>query len=104
MSQRGKKNSKFSPRQIKFLELYLSGFSMKAAARAAGYRGSSDPALCNTGRAILTKYQQSGIFRGVGGGEGRIAQLLIDMASNHQSESGRLKGLRILSKVMLSRR
>ena len=104
MSHKEKKNSKFSPRQIKFLELYLTGFSMKDAARAAGYRGSTAPALCNTGKAILTKYQQSGIFRGAGVSEGRIAQLLIDMASNHQSETGRLKGLRILSKVMLSRR
>lgn len=104
MSSKGKKNSKFSPRQLKFLELYFSGFSMKDAARAAGYRGSSDPALCNTGRAILTKYQQSGIFRSVEGAEGRIAQLLIDMASNHQSESDQLKGLAILAKTMFPRR
>ncbi|MDO9574237.1 MAG: hypothetical protein Q7I94_04500, partial [Candidatus Contubernalis sp.] len=101
---KGKKNSKFSPRQILFLELFFSGCSMKDAARAAGYKGSSAPALCNTGRAILTKYGQSGIFRGAGVSESRIASLLIDMAVHSQSESGRLKGLRILSKVMLFRR
>jgi hypothetical protein len=51
MPQREKKKSKFSPRQIKFLELYFAGCSLKAAARGAGYLGASDSALCNTGRA-----------------------------------------------------
>jgi hypothetical protein len=95
MSQRDKKNSKFSARQLRFLELYFCGLSMKAAARAAGYRGSSDQALCNTGRAILR--------RAVANDTG-IAKLLLDMAVNNQSESGRLKGLIILSKAMLTRR
>jgi hypothetical protein len=104
MSPKEKKNIKFLPRELLFLELFFSGCSMKDAARAAGYRGSSAPALCNTGRAILTKYEQSGIFRGAGVREGRIAQLLLDMVVNNQSESGRLKGLTILSKVMFSRR
>ena len=108
MSHKGKKNIKFSPRQLRFLELYFSGFSMKAAARAAGYRGSTDPALCNTGAAIIRKYSQSasakGIFRGAGAIEGRIASLLLDMAMNSQSESSQLKGLSILSKAMFSKR
>lgn len=108
MSYKDKKNSKFSPRQVKFLELYFSGLSMKDAARAAGYRGSSDQALCNTGAAILKKYEQSasvkGIFRGAGGSESRIASLLLDMAMNSQSESSQLKGLSILSKAMFSKR
>ncbi len=95
MSPKGKKNSKFSPRQVLFLELFFSGCSMKDAARAAGYRGSSAPALCNTGRAILLRAVAT---------DARISQLLLDMAVHSQSESGRLKGLRILSKVMLSRR
>jgi hypothetical protein len=104
MSHKGKRKSKFSPQEIRFLELFFSGFTMKDSAKGAGYRGSSPSALCNTGRAILNKYEQSGIFRGAGASEGRIAQLLIDMAVHSQSEAGRLKGLRILSKVMLSRR
>jgi hypothetical protein len=71
------------------------GRRLKAAARAAGYRGSSAQSLCNTGAAVLR--------RAVANDTG-IAQLLLDMAVNNQSESGRLKGLTILSKAMLTRR
>jgi hypothetical protein len=77
---------------------------MKDSAKGAGYRGSSPSALCNTGRAILNKYEQSGIFRGAGASEARIASLLVDMAENNQSEAERLKGLTILSKAMFSGR
>jgi len=95
MSHNGKKKSKFSPQQIKFLELYFSGFTMKDAARAAGYRGSSDQALCNTGGALLRRAVAN---------DARIAQLLLDMAVHSQSEFGRMKGLSILVKTMFSRR
>ena len=95
MSQGDKRKVKFSPRQIRFLELYFAGFSIKAAARAAGYQGSSDQALCNTGGALLRRAVAT---------DARIAQLLLDVAVNDQTESGRLKGLTILSKVMFSRR
>lgn len=95
MPQRDKKKSKFSPRQLRFLELYFAGFSMKAAARAAGYRGSSDQALCNTGGALLRRAVAT---------DARIAQLFLDKVVNSRSESGRMKGLSILSKAMLTRR
>ena len=95
MSQGDKKKSKFSPRQIKFLELYFSGFSIKAAARAAGYQGSSDQALCNTGGALLRRAVAT---------DARIAQLFLDKMMRNQTESGRLKGLNILVKTMFSRR
>ena len=88
-------NYRLSPRAMKFLELYFRGFSMKNAAKAAGYRGSSDQALCNTGRAILLRAAAT---------DARIAQLMLDMAVHNQSESGRLKGLSILVKAMNSRR
>ena len=52
-------NVKFSPRQLLFLEFFFSGCSMKSAARAAGYRGSTPQALCNTGRAILDKFSKT---------------------------------------------
>ena len=97
-------NSKFSPRERKFLELHFAGALMKDAARAAGYRGASDRALCNTGRAILTKYENSvhpkELFRRVGASETRIAQLLLDMAENAKSESARVNALGILSKCL----
>ncbi len=95
MSYKDKKNSKLSPRQLRFLELYFSGFTMRAAARAAGYRGSSASALCNTGRAVLLRAVAA---------DARIAQLLLDMTVHNQSKTGQLKGLSILSKAMFSRR
>lgn len=94
----------YSVREKKFLELYFGGALMKDAVRAAGYRGASDVALCNTGRAILTKYENSAppkeIFRRVGASETRIAQLLLDMAENAKSESARVNALGILSKCL----
>ena len=95
MSYKDKENSKLSPRQLRFLELFFSGFSIKNAARAAGYRGSSDQALCNTGRAILRRARAS---------ETGIFQLFLDMTVNDQSESDSLKCLNILSKAFSSRR
>ena len=102
MAYNYKKDSRFSPRQIKFLELYLSGFLMKDAARAAGYRGSSDQALCNTGRSILTKFSNNpkGLFRLAGARERKIAQLLVGMADNSKSELQQLKTLKILSRYI----
>lgn len=78
MSHEGKENSKFSPRQIKFLELYFAGFMIKDSARGAGYRGSSDQALCNTGGALLRRAVAT---------DARIAKLFLDMTMNKQSES-----------------
>ena len=95
MPLKEKQNSKFSLRQIKFLELYFTGLSMKAAARAAGYRGSSDQALCNTGGALLRRAVAA---------DASIAQLFLDAVENNRSESGRLKGLNILVKAIFSRR
>ena len=77
---------RFSPRQIKFLELYFGGALMKDAARAAGYRGASDQALCNTGRAILDKFSSSpeALFRRVSAREAKVAKLLADMSNNNR--------------------
>jgi len=46
---------KFSPRVRTFMNLYSSGCLIKDAARAVGYRGSCEQALCNTSRATLLK-------------------------------------------------
>jgi len=93
MAYKGKKNIKFSPRQVKFLELFFSGFSIKNAARAAGYKGSSDQALCNTGRAILLRAAS----------DHKIFQLFLDMMVNELPEFRRLKCLNILSKTLFSK-
>jgi hypothetical protein len=83
---------------MKFLELYFGGALMKDAARAAGYRGASDQAFCNTGRAILSKFNNNpkALFRLVGARERRIAQLLVGMGDNSKSELQKLKALTIL--------
>jgi hypothetical protein len=95
MSTKEKGRAKFSPRQLKFLELYFTGHSLKAAARAAGYQGSSDQALCNTGGALLRRAVAT---------DAHIAQLFLDKMMRDQSESGRMKGLSILVKTMFFRR
>jgi hypothetical protein len=102
MPHNDKQNIKFSPRELRFLELYFSGFLMKDAARAAGYRGASNQALCNTGRAILTKFSKTpkALFYRTGARERRIAQLLVDMAENSKSDLQQLKALTILSKCI----
>jgi len=98
------KKEEFSPRERKFLELYFGGALMKDAVRAAGYRGRSAQALCNTGRAILKKFEETAhpkeIFQRVGASEVRIAQLLSSLVQNAKSESAQLRALSIISKCM----
>ena len=85
---------------MKFLELYFAGALMKDAALAAGYRGATPQALCNTGRAILNKFSANpqAFFRLAGARERKIGQLIVDMANNSKSEFKQLKALTILSK------
>jgi len=96
--------TRFSPRQMKFLESYFGGASMKAAVRAAGYQGASDQALCNTGRAILDKFSKNpdALFCRAGARERRVAQLLCDMAFHSKSPLQRLKALKILARCYFS--
>jgi hypothetical protein len=82
--------ARFSPRELKFLEFYFGGALMKDAARAAGYQGTSDQALCNTGRAILAKFSKT---PWAWTGKRKIAQLLLDRGDN-MPEFQRLKALK----------
>jgi len=93
--------SRFSPREVKFLELYFGGALMKDAALAAGYKGSTAQSLCNRGRKILTKFSNNpdALFRQGWGREARIAELLFDMVDD--SRPGRqLLALTILAKCI----
>ena len=90
------RNAKFSPRAMKFLELYFGGALMKDAARAAGYRGASGQALCNTGRAILTKFTGDPNFHRAWRRKRKIARLSVGLAGNSKSEHEQLKILKIL--------
>jgi len=75
---------------------------MKDAARGAGYRGTSDQALCNTGRKILDKFSANpkALFRRAGAREVKIAQLLTGLAGNNKSERQQLKAVKILSRCI----
>ena len=90
---------RFSLRAMKFLELYFGGALMKDAARAAGYRGASDQSLCNTGRAVLTKFGFSKnhklLFRRM-----KIAQLFVGLADDSKSDRDQLKILKKLSRYI----
>ena len=94
-------NSKFSPRQLLFLEIFFSGYSMQDAVRAAGFRGKTPQALCNRGRAILNKFSKTcwAHFLQAGPRERKIAQLLVDIIDD-KSERQQLKALKIVSKCI----
>ncbi|MCX5888013.1 MAG: hypothetical protein NTY36_01010 [Deltaproteobacteria bacterium] len=94
-------NGRFSPRQLRFLELFFSGYKMKDAARAAGYRGASAPALCNSGRKILNKLSKNpkALFYWPGAREMRIAQLIGDRLDSGTVQQ-QLKALKILARCL----
>jgi hypothetical protein len=85
---------------MKFLELYFGGALMKDAARAAGYRGASDQSLCNTGKAILTKFTKDPNFHRAWRRKRKIARLSAGLAGNSKSELQQLKALKILSRYI----
>ena len=92
-------NARFSPREMKFLEIYFAGALMKDAARAAGYQEATPQALYNSGKRVLTKFSNSPttLFRLFGRRERKIAQLLINILES-KSEHKQLMALKILSK------
>lgn len=87
---------------MKFLELYLGGALMKDAARAAGYRGASASALCNTGLRILRKFHgdPKAIFGRDRPRQRKMALLLDDMTGNGKSERQQMKTLRIMARLL----
>ncbi len=93
-------NTRLSPRAMKFLELYFGGALMKDAARAAGYKGASNQALCNSARRILSKFSKTpwATFRRAEARKRKIAQLLTDF--DGRSELQQLKALKILSRCI----
>ena len=92
-------NRRFTSRQLRFLELFFSGYKMKNAARAAGYRGASDQSLCNSGRKVLNKLSKNPnlLFFWPGARERRIAQLIADTVDNGTVRQ-QLKALEILAR------
>lgn len=71
---------------------------MKNAARAAGYRGTSDQSLCNSGRKILNKLSKNPnlLLFWPGAREMRIARLIANTVDNGTAQQ-QLKILKILA-------
>ena len=93
---------KFTPRQMKFIELYFGGALMKDAAKGAGYQGASDQALCTTARRILDKFNRTtwDPFGQACALEKKISELLVSMDDNDVSEKQKLKALKILTVLL----
>jgi len=70
---------------------------MKDAASAAGYKGRSGQALCNSGRKVLNKLSENpkSIFYWPGAREMKIARLIVDTADNGTVQQ-QLEALKIL--------
>jgi hypothetical protein len=93
-------NSTFSLRAIKFLELYFGGALIKDAARVAGYKGTSDQALCNTGRKVLDKFSNNphALFRRVGPrGMDNIVRLISGAVDDDSKPERQLEALKVLT-------
>lgn len=93
---------RYSERQLRFLEFHFAGLTMAMAAKRAGFGGRSDPALCNTAKRILSKFEKEpeAFFRQAGPRGLKIARLLVDMGENNKSEHKQLEALTILSKCI----
>jgi len=100
-----KSDKKLTDREVKFLEIYFSnpGIPTHTAARMAGYKAKHNATLDFTAKRILQKYEgltdHKEIFRRMGCGEAKIAEMLIDMAKNAQSETVKLNAIATLTKV-----
>jgi len=91
-------NFGFNRKQLRFLELYFSGYTMQNAVRLAGYRWSTPQSRCNTGAKILKKFSTNpqALFRLAG--VRAIAGRLYNLAFNSRSAFQRLKALKILAR------
>ena len=93
-------NFRFNQRQLRFLELYFSGYKMSTAARAAGYMGKSPQSLCNTAKKILNKFSDhpDSFFHQTGLRGLRIASLIADTLDNAKP-ARQLAALKIMARV-----
>jgi len=100
-----KPDKKLTDREIKFLEIYFSnpGIPLHTAARMVGYKAKHNATLDFTAKRILQKYEgltdHKEIFRRMGCGEAKVAEMLIDLAKNATSETVKLNAIATLTKV-----
>lgn len=98
--------SQLTVKELKFIELYLSGeYTKEKAMIAAGYKGYSKNHLYFISGKIVEKYElQAGdhrkIMRSMGYGEVKILQLLINSATKARSETVRLNARIALAKCI----
>ena len=93
-------------KELKFLELYLSGnYTQVKAMIAAGYVGYNKTALHLAAKRIVGKYElgtgdHRKIMRALGWGEIRVLQSLIEAATEFKSETVRLHAREALAKCL----
>lgn len=98
--------TEFTPKEQRFLELYLSGsMSMDSSVQKAGYKSKFQQNRSLIGKRILEKYCASiqdhkNIFRQIGFSEAKLALMLLNMAENAKSENVRLQALNLASKCL----
>jgi hypothetical protein len=98
--------AKMTQRELKFLEIYLTGkHNIDKAMILAGFEGYHPNSLYRLARKIVQKYEhQAGdhrkIFRAIGAGEVAIAQGLLNLAQNAKSEMVRLNAWATLAKCL----
>jgi hypothetical protein len=98
--------SRITEKELRFLELYLTGeYTIDKAMILAGYEGYHPKSLYRLSRKIVAKHEsQAGdhrkIFRAIGAGETAVAQGLLDLARHAKSEMVRLNAWTALAKCL----
>jgi len=98
--------NQLNEKELKFLELYLSGeYTIEKAMIAAGYANYHPKYIHVAARKIIEKYEQQAgdhrkIMRAMGYGETKAIEMLIDSATNAKSEMVRLNARAILAKCL----
>ncbi|MBU4448706.1 MAG: hypothetical protein KKD99_08975, partial [Proteobacteria bacterium] len=93
-------------KELKFLELYLSGnYTKEKAMKAAGYVGYHEKYLYHLSGKIIEKYEcQAGdhrkIFREMGAGEVAVIEGLLKLARGAKSEAVRLNAWSMIAKCI----
>jgi hypothetical protein len=99
-------DKQLSAKELKFIELYLSGeYTKEKAMKAAGYNLLSNHYCLIIAARIIIKYEQTmgdhqKIMREMGYGEVKILQLLIDSAEKAKSETVKLNARIALAKCL----
>jgi hypothetical protein len=99
-------NGKMTDKESRFIYFYMAGgITVEQSMILAGYKGYSATYLYQLGKMIVNKHEcqtddHRKIFRAVGAGETAIAQGLLHLAQNANSEMVRLNAWTALAKCL----